>query len=128
MPFYSFNNHVPPVTYAKGETIRLGVIYDPHSLTELDPGTIEYVVIKDQVTYSSVPVAFDMGNPDEDPPHGLWGILNDARVGGYFMPQIVVGDPDNWGRADFGDMVYVPEPASFALLGLAGLAVFRRRR
>jgi hypothetical protein len=26
-----------------------------------------------------------MGNPTEDPPYGLWGILNDAQVGGHFQ-------------------------------------------
>lgn len=127
LPFYSFNNHIPPVNYVKGETIRMGIVYDPHSLTQADPGTIEYVVIKNSVTYSSGVIAFDEGNPNEDPPYGLWGILNDARLGGYFQPQIQVGNSDNFGMAEFGNMTYTPEPSSLLLLGLGGLALLRRR-
>jgi hypothetical protein len=126
LPFYSFNNHVPPVNYVKGETIRLGAKYRPNSLTQADPGTIEYIVIKDAVTYSSGVIPFDEGNPAEDPPHGLWGILNDAQVGGYFQPQINTSDPDNWGQIDFGNMYYVPEPGTLALLVLGGLAAWRK--
>ncbi|MFH1747188.1 MAG: PEP-CTERM sorting domain-containing protein [Planctomycetota bacterium] len=127
LPFYSFtSNH--GMNYVKGTTVRMGLIYDPNSLTELDPGTIEYLYTDtDNTTYSSGILPFDMGNPAEDPPYGLWGILNDARLGGYFLPQIDVGNPDNWGQIDFGNMTYIPEPASVLLLGLAGLAVLRRR-
>jgi hypothetical protein len=126
LPFYSFNNHVPPVNYVKGETIRLGVIYDPHSLTQADPATIEYIVIKNATQYSSGPVAFDEGNGAEG--YGTWGMLNNAEVGGYFQPQIQVGNVDNWGRVDFGNMVYTPEPASLMLLGLAGVVMLGRKR
>jgi hypothetical protein len=52
-------------------------------------------------------------------------MLDDARVGGYFQPQIQVGNPDNWGRIAYGNMSYIPEPASLALLGL--VVVLRRR-
>ncbi len=125
LPFYSFNNHVPPVNYVKGETVRLGVIYDPHSLSQLDPATIEYLVTKNGTPYSSGPIAFDEGNPGEG--YGSWGMLNDARVGGYFQPQIQVGNPDNWGRVDFANMAYTPEPASLALVCVVGLLALRRR-
>ncbi len=126
LPFYSFNSHSPPVNYVKGETIRMGVIYDPNSLALADPATIEYIVIKNSIMYSSGAMPFDEGNPAEG--YGSWGMLNDARVGGYFQPQIVVGDPTNWGQVDFGNLFYVPEPTSLALLGLVGLSVLRRRR
>ena len=128
LPFYSFTvNH--GLTYVRGTTVRMGMIYNPNSLTELDPATIDYIYVDaDNTTYTSGPMAFDMGNPAEDPPYGLWGILNDARLGGYFLPQIDVGNPDNWAQIEFGDMVYIPEPASLLLFGLAGLAVCRRRR
>jgi hypothetical protein len=127
LPFYSFNSHNPPVNYVKGETIRLGVKYRPNSLTMADPGTIEYIVVKNSLWYSSGVIPFDEGNPAEDPPYGLWGILNDAQVGGYFQPQINSSDPTNWGRVDFADISYVPEPATLALLLLGGLVATRRK-
>jgi len=127
LPFYSFTgNH--GVTYAKGSTIRQGVIYDPNSLTELDPGTIEYIYTDDTGTYSSGKLNFDMGNPDEDPPYGLFGILNDARVGGYFQPLIASGNPDNFGEVFFTKMEFIPEPATLGVLLLGGLVLIRRAR
>jgi hypothetical protein len=128
LPFYNFTAD-QGLTYTKGTTVRLGMIYDPHSLTEDDPGTIQYFYTDvDGTTYPSPILEFDQGNPAEDPPYGLWGILNDARVGGYFMPLVNNQIPGNWGQVDFGNMVYIPEPASLALLSLASLALLRRRR
>ncbi len=126
LPFYSFTAE-HGLTYSKDTTVRLGMIYDPHSLTEADPGTIQYFYTEGEIYYESPVLSFDMGNPGEDPPYGLWGILNDARVGGWFMPKVDSGIPGNWGHIDFENMVYVPEPASLVLLGLAGLALLRRR-
>jgi len=126
LPFYNFTAE-QGLTYTTGETVRLGIKYDPNSLTEMDPATIEYLIVQGGTEYTSGVLSFDMGNPDEDPPYGLWGMLNDARVGGWFMPLIDTADPDNWGRADFGDMAFVPEPAMLAMLGLMGLALVRRR-
>jgi hypothetical protein len=127
LPYYSFTaNH--GVTYAKDTQVGLGMIYNPNSLTEEDPGTIQYFYRDiDGREYASPVLEFDMGNPAEDPPYGLWGILNDARVGGWFMPKVNNQIPGNWGQIDFENMVYIPEPASLALLGLAGLALLRRR-
>lgn len=127
LPFYSFTgNH--GLTYTKGDTVRQGVIYDPNSLSEADPGTIEYIYSDDSGTYSSGRLAFDMGNPAEDPPYGLWGILNDARVGGYFQVVINANDPDNWGEINFGNMEFVPEPSTILLLLGSCALVLRNRR
>jgi hypothetical protein len=124
LPFYSFTGS-QGVTYAAGSTVRLGVIYNPNGLSELSPATIEYVY-DDGTMYTSGPLAFDMGNPDEDPPYGLWGMLNDARVGGYAQVFLDAGNPDAWAQAEFGAMSFaVPEPTS--LLLLTTVLLLRRR-
>lgn len=127
LPFYNFTAE-HGVSYVKGTTVRLGMAYHPNSLTEADPATIEYFFTDPNgVPYTSGPLAFDMGNESEGPVYGLWGILNDARLGGYFQPQIDVGNPDNWGRIDFENFTYVPEPSAFGLLVLVGVLGLRRR-
>jgi len=126
LPYYNFTaNH--GATYTMGETVRCGMIYAPNGLSEADPATIEYILVDQGNTYSSGPLAFSEGNPAEDPPYGLWGILNDARLGGFHQPQLTVGDPNAWSQIEFGNIVFVQEPAALALLALGGLAVLRRR-
>jgi len=125
LPFYSFTvQH--GLTYTKEETVRMGVVYRPNSLSELDPATIEYLVTQDATTYSSGALAFDQGTLAEDPPHGLWGMLTPAGVGGYFQAQ--VQNNTNWEQVDFENMVYVPEPATMMILGLGSLFLVRRRK
>lgn len=71
--------------------------------------------------YASGPLAFDQENPSEDPPYGLWGILNDARIGGFFQPFLDPSHPDNRGQIVFENVTYspggidiIPEPATAA--------------
>ncbi len=104
LPFYTFTgNH--GITYTKGDTIRMGVVYRSNSNSEEDPGTIEYLVTMAGTTYCSGAIPFDQGNPAEDPPHGLWGMLTPAQVGGYFQPRVFTAGV--WEQVEFGDMVYV---------------------
>lgn len=124
LPFYSFTA-AQGITYTKGDTVRQTIAYNPNSLTDLDPATIEYKYQIGASVYTSGPIAFDEGNPLEG--YGSWGALDDARVGGYFLPKVNNTIPGNWGQINFDNMTFVPEPASVVLLGLAGLALVRRR-
>jgi len=89
LPFYSFTaSH--GISYTPGNTIRLEIIYLPHNLSPTFPATIEYKVTYLAMNYTSGPLAFDQGNAAENPPHGVWGILSPAEVGGHF--QMFMGD------------------------------------
>jgi hypothetical protein len=125
LPFYNFTaNH--GVTYVAGTTVHQKFEYNPNGLSAGSPGTMTYTYTDGSGTYSSGPLNFDEGNPAEDPPYGLWGILNDARVGGGV--QIMNFDAGTHsGGARFENMVFTPEPTSLALLGLALLPALRRR-
>ena len=104
------------------------MIYEPNGLSELDPATIQYTYEDDMGSFMSAILSFDEGNPGEDPPYGLWGMLNDARLGGYFQAQIDVRNPDNFAEIQFTDMSFIPEPAALALLGVGGMVLLRRSR
>jgi hypothetical protein len=84
LPFYSFTA-AKGVRYVPGNVAHVGIIYFPNSLTEANPATIEYRLTYDGTSYSSGPLKFDMGNPAENPPHGIWGILSPAQAGGYMQ-------------------------------------------
>ena len=93
LPFYSFTGN-NGVVYAKGEAIFLQISYLPNQLSEAEPGTVEYTLEYQGATHTSGPLSFDMGNPDEDPPYGLWGILNEYAAGGYLQFFIGQGAAD----------------------------------
>jgi len=106
LPFYSFTAQ-HGVAYVKGNTINLCIVYLPHDLTALNPATIQYTIMYDGMTYTSGPLPFDQGNPAEDPPYGLWGMLNDGRVGGFVQPLWALGgDPGATVEATFSDICF----------------------
>ena len=91
LPFYSFTS-AQGLTYAGGP-IHLEVVYLPNDLSMASPATIEYKVVYNSNSYTSGPLPFDEGNPAENPPYGVWGMLNDARVGGY-VQHFVTQSPE----------------------------------
>jgi len=107
LPFYSFTgNGVPP--YVMGTTIYLEMAYSPNQMTEKSPATIQYTVGYGGNTYQSPVLAFDQGNDAEDPPYGLWGMLNDGRVGGLVQPLWGPANPlvDRTVTATFSDITF----------------------
>ena len=86
LPFYSFTaSH--GISYTKGTTVKMEITYTANGLTSASPATIVYKYTDGSGTYSSPALPYDEGNPAENPPHGLWGCLHDAMVGGYFQPR-----------------------------------------
>ncbi len=113
LPFYSFTAQ-HGLHYTKGTEIGLHITYLPNGLSLGSPGTIEYEIDYQGNHYTSGPLAFDEGNPDEDPPYGLWGILNDSQAGGHFQPFLQAGNPNAALTADWKDITFndLCEPVS----------------
>ena len=82
------------------------MIYLPNGLSAGSPATVEYKLTYNNTQYSSGPLTFDEGNPSEDPPHGLWGILSPAYVGGYLQPRLEGGNPAAQARVTFTNIVF----------------------
>ena len=92
MPFFSFTAAFGLV-YVNNTPIQLGVVYLPNGLSAVSPAQVIYNVFYNGVSYTSGLLAFDEGNPAEDPPHGLWGALTPWYAGGHvkmFVNQIGV--------------------------------------
>jgi hypothetical protein len=84
LPFYSFTVAYG-LRYTPGTPIWMQITYDPNSLSEAAPATIEYQLFYNGTGYSSGPLAFDKANEAEAADHGLWGELYYANVGGYMQ-------------------------------------------
>jgi hypothetical protein len=105
LPFYSFTGS-HGLHYVKGTSIYLEIIYLPNGLSMASPATIEYKLTYNSVNYTSGPLAFDEGNPAEDPPHGLWGILTPAQVGGHDQFFVGQSGPTGNARVEWDDICY----------------------
>ena len=109
LPFYSFTGS-QGVSYVKGSTVTLTMIYQPNiDMIEASPATIEYIY-NDGASYSSGQLPFDEGNPDEADPHGTYGILTPAQVGGHMQFNNMQGAGEGanlnvqWGNITFQDL------------------------
>lgn len=110
LPFYNFTTS-DGLFYVKGTTVHLEMIYRPNGLSAASPATIEYRYTDNSGLHSSGPLPFDEANIAEDPPHGLWGQLNDAEVGGYFMYLLGASTPDEV-TASWANIVYTNNAAA----------------
>ncbi|HTO92597.1 MAG TPA: hypothetical protein VMJ70_15810, partial [Candidatus Sulfotelmatobacter sp.] len=90
LPFYSFTAAYG-VHYVRGATVHMAITYIHNLLNQASPATIQYDLVIGGTPYSSGPLNYDQGNPNEDPPHGQWGELVPTYVGGYFQPQLGQG-------------------------------------
>lgn len=105
LPFYSFTGS-NGVVYVPGTTIHLEMIYKANGLSSTAPATIEYIVTYNAITYSSGPLAFDQGNPSEDPPHGQWGGLNNSAVGGHVKMFVFPGGEPHNATANWSNICF----------------------
>jgi len=104
MPFFSFTGNFG-ITYVKGTPIHLEMLYTANDTTMANPATIQYSLTYNAVNYTSGPLAYDQGNPNENPPHGTWGMLTPAAVGGhvqYFVGTSMGGNA----RAEWDNICY----------------------
>ncbi len=92
MPFYNFTA-AEGIHFAMNTPLTLTMTYNPNGLSAVSPGTMKYDLVWLGTPYTSGVLAMDMANPAEDPPHGLWGILNNGNAGGFLQARM---DPNSF--------------------------------
>ena len=105
LPFYSFTG-AQGLVYVAGTTIHLEMIYKANGLSSAAPATIEYIAVYNSITYSSGALPFDECNTSEDPPHGLWGGLNNSAVGGHVKMFVFPGGEPHNATATWSDICF----------------------
>ena len=111
LPGFNFTT-VFGIHYLQGTQIHLQINYDPHCNTEIDPGTIEYIVDYQGQHYTSGPLAFGNCTSGEEI-HGCYGIMDDARVGGRVQNNHFAGGGDgSTNTASFFDIFYAITPGT----------------
>ena len=116
MPFVTWTNPADPnfnfwgssLHYVAGTTIHLEMSYvsGPYGPSQAAPGKVQYSVTYDGNTYTTPWLLLDQGNPSEDPPHGLWGILDPASAGGFLQARLDPGNFSSFCRATFNNVCY----------------------
>jgi PEP-CTERM motif len=114
LPFYAF-----PSTFVSGETVTMGISY-------ANIGGVNSIMYSEQTVLG--PPGMNSG----------WlalnnlelGVINNTTIGGYFQIVQDPHDPSNSGSAVFSkiNISSVPEPSTFAFLGLGVLSLLLRRR
>ncbi len=116
MPFVTWTNPADPnnnfwgssLHYVAGTTIHLEMTYvsGPYGPSQAAPGKVQYSVTYEGNTYTTPWLLLDQGNPSEDPPHGLWGILDPASAGGFLQARLDPGNFSSFCRATFNNVCY----------------------
>jgi hypothetical protein len=123
LPFCS--NHAsgtvafPQPNYVNGQVLHMAMQYiagpvDPTNSSI--PAQVTYYTVNGGTPYQFGPVAFDQGNTAENPPHGLWGELTPASVGGYFQLHHTSAGPTtgfvNWSNICYTNLQPTPTKTS----------------
>jgi hypothetical protein len=111
LPFFTFSN--PgfagfDLHYQKGLPIHLEMIYLPNGLSSANPATVEYKLVYQGIPYTSGPRPYDEGNPAEDPPHGVWGMLTPAQVGGHMQFFVGQSGPTGALHVEWSNILFEP--------------------
>lgn len=115
LPFYAF-----PSTFVSGETVTMGITYANVGGVNSIMYTAQTVLGGDALSSPWLPLT----NLEQ-------GLIDNTTIGGYFQIQQDPNVPGNSGSAVFQniEIAVVPEPGTYALVGLGLLAlVWRRRR
>jgi len=121
MPFVTWTNPADTqnywgssLHYVEGTTIHLEMTYisGPTGPSEASPGQVQFSVGYEGNTYTTPWLLLDMGNPAEDPPHGLWGILDPASAGGFMQARLTQTAEDfvraTWNNVCYDNLQVVP--------------------
>lgn len=115
MPFVTWTNPAASqnywgsaLSYVAGTTIHLEMTYisGPTGPSAAYPGRVQYSVGYGGNTYTTPWLLLDEGNPNEDPPHGLWGILDPASAGGFLQARLDPGNFNSFVRATWNNVCY----------------------
>lgn len=107
MPFYRWTDaDKGGLIMLKDTPITLTMTYHHNGLTSASPGTVAYNVFYNGNNYPAGPFNLDEGNASEDPPHGLWGILSPAHVGGFMQDRLDPGNFNSKMRATWTNTTY----------------------
>lgn len=107
LPFYSFSDPGGfNLHYTKGNPISLEIQYDPRSNTVGDEGRVQYEVVYLGNTYTSPWLTFGNCTLGEEW-HGCYGIMDNARLGGFAQHRLTNGDPSAHAVSSFFDIFFL---------------------
>lgn len=111
LPFYSFTAS-QGLTYTKGTTVHMGILYRPRDNAPPNYGTITYTIVIGGTPYTSGPLNMDGCNFGEQPIYGCYGILNFAKVGGFVQNFMGSGGAAGTFDAKWGNIVFSTAPTA----------------